>query len=122
MTPGTQAYEVVFSLAQPQDVRLLPGMSAELTISQTSVDDSVFTAVVPMTAVDKADTNGQVTVWKFDLKSGVVSPVDVTIGRVSNDGVEVLTGLNKGDFIVAAGVSQLSAGMKVKPLHWQRGV
>ncbi|WP_282110820.1 efflux RND transporter periplasmic adaptor subunit [Shewanella algicola] len=122
VTPGTQAYEVVFSLAQPQDVRLLPGMSAELTISPTTLDQSVFTAVVPVTAVDKADTNGQVTVWKFDQQSGVVSPVHVTIGRVSNEGVEVLTGLNKGDFIVAAGVSQLSAGMKVKPLHWQRGV
>jgi len=46
----------------------------------------------------------------------------VTLGRVSTDGVEVLSGLQKGDVIVAAGLSQLSAGMKVKPLRWQRGV
>jgi len=48
--------------------------------------------------------------------------VAVSLGRVSTEGIEVLSGLNPGDQIVSAGVSQLSAGMKVKPLHWQRGV
>ncbi|GGP90449.1 efflux RND transporter periplasmic adaptor subunit [Shewanella ulleungensis] len=122
VTPGTQAYEVVFSLEQPQDVQLLPGMSAELIIAQATHDQSVFTAMVPMTAVDKDDTNAKVVVWKYDPQSGVVSPVDVTLGRVSNEGVEVLTGIQKGDLIVSAGLSQLSVGMKVKPLRWQRGV
>ncbi|GGB50931.1 efflux RND transporter periplasmic adaptor subunit [Shewanella inventionis] len=122
VTPGTQAYEVVFSLEQPKDVQLLPGMSAELVIVQSANDHGAFTAIVPITAVDKDDSNGMVTVWKFDATTGEVNPVDVTIGRVSNEGVEVLTGLNKGDLIVAAGISQLATGMKVKPLRWQRGV
>ena len=72
--------------------------------------------------VDKNDENGSVFVWKYDATTGEVNPAKVTIGRVSNDGVEVLTGLEMGDLIVSAGVSQLSAGLKVKPLRWQRGV
>ncbi|WP_445776759.1 efflux RND transporter periplasmic adaptor subunit [Shewanella sp.] len=122
VTPGTQAYEVVFSLEQPQDVQLLPGMSAELVIVQSVNEQAEFTAIVPIAAIDKNDENGSVFVWKYDATTGEVNPAKVTIGRVSNDGVEVLTGLEMGDLIVSAGVSQLSAGLKVKPLRWQRGV
>ena len=61
-------------------------------------------------------------VWIYQAQSGEVKPTMVTLGRVSNQGVEILTGVNKGGLIVSAGVSQLSDGMKVKPLRWQRGV
>ena len=122
VTPGTQAYEVVFSLPQPDNVQLLPGMSAELTLATLNESPQGFTAIVPISAVDKQDQTGEVTVWRYQPDSGDINPVKVTLGRVSTDGVEVLSGLQKGDVIVAAGLSQLSAGMKVKPLRWQRGV
>ncbi|MGX9463351.1 efflux RND transporter periplasmic adaptor subunit [Shewanella sp. A14] len=122
VTPGTQAYEVVFSLPQPANVQLLPGMSAELTLATLNAPQQAFTAVVPISAVDKQDQSGDVTVWRYQPDSGDIHSVKVTLGRVSSDGVEVLTGLVKGDVIVAAGLSQLSEGMKVKPLRWQRGV
>ncbi|QDE31701.1 MULTISPECIES: efflux RND transporter periplasmic adaptor subunit [Shewanella] len=122
VTPGTQAYEVVFSLPQPKNVQLLPGMSAELTLATINESSQGFTAIVPISAVDKQDESGDVMVWRYQAESGDINPVKVTLGRVSNNGVEVLTGLEKGDVIVAAGLSQLSEGMKVKPLRWQRGV
>ncbi|MGL5026848.1 MAG: efflux RND transporter periplasmic adaptor subunit [Shewanella oncorhynchi] len=122
VTPGTQAYEVVFSLPQPQDIQLLPGMSAELTLALVKDPSALSSTVVPVTAIDKRDQDGQVQVWIYQAQSGEVKPTIVTLGRVSNQGVEILTGVNKGDLIVSAGVSQLSDGMKVKPLRWQRGV
>ena len=122
VTPGTQAYEVVFSLPQPENVQLLPGMSAELTLATLNESQQRFTTIVPISAVDKQDKNGDITVWRYQADSGDINPVKVTLGRVSNNGVEVLSGLEKGDVIVAAGLSQLSEGMKVKPLRWQRGV
>ncbi|WP_198781170.1 efflux RND transporter periplasmic adaptor subunit [Shewanella putrefaciens] len=137
VTPGTQAYEVVFSLPQPKDIQLLPGMSAELTLALvkatehskipvTAVDPitemAPITAIVPVTAIDKSDQDGKVQVWLYQAQSGEVSPVEVTLGRVTNQGIEILGGIKKGDLIVSAGVSQLSNGMKVKPLRWQRGV
>jgi RND family efflux transporter MFP subunit len=122
VTPGTQAYEVVFSLPQPDNVQLLPGMSAELTLATVKTPQQGFTAVVPISALDKQDQNGLVKVWRYQHDDNKIIPVTVTLGKVSNQGIEVLTGLKKGDSIVAAGLSQLSEGMKVKPLHWQRGV
>lgn len=121
VTPGTQAYEVVFSLPQPNNVQLLPGMSAELTLALVKAPNQI-SAIVPVTAIDKRDQDGQVQVWVYQTQSGEVVPTPVTLGRVTNQGIEILGGLNKGDLIVSAGVSQLSTGMKVKPLRWQRGV
>jgi RND family efflux transporter MFP subunit len=122
VTSGTQAYEVVFSLPQPDKVQLLPGMSAELTLATLNDSLKGFSTIVPISAVDKKDQSGYVTLWRYQPDSSEVSPVKVTLGRVSTDGVEVLSGLQKGDVIVAAGLSQLSEGLKVKPLRWQRGV
>ncbi|WP_037459351.1 efflux RND transporter periplasmic adaptor subunit [Shewanella sp. HN-41] len=122
VTPGTQAYEVVFSLPQPEDIQLLPGMSAELTLALVKTPDQTASAIVPVTAIDKRDQDGRVQVWVYQTQSGEVKPTAVTLGRVTTEGIEVLGGINKGDLIVSAGVSQLSNGMKVKPLRWQRGV
>jgi len=125
VTPGTQAYEVVFSLPQPKDIQLLPGMSAELTLALVKATEHSKTpaaAIVPVTAIDKSDQDGKVQVWLYQAQSGEVTPTEVTLGRVTNQGIEILGGIKKGDLIVSAGVSQLSNGMKVKPLRWQRGV
>lgn len=131
VTPGTQAYEVVFSLPQPKDIQLLPGMSAELTLALVKATEHSktpaaaivpFTAIVPVTAIDKSDQDGKVQIWLYQAQSGEVTPTEVTLGRVTNQGIEILGGIKKGDLIVSAGVSQLSNGMKVKPLRWQRGV
>ncbi|NMH66926.1 efflux RND transporter periplasmic adaptor subunit [Shewanella salipaludis] len=122
ITPGTQAYEVVFSLPQPDTFQLLPGMSAELTLRLGTMEAGKTAAIVPVSAIDKRDLDGLVQVWRYQADSGLVTPVPVTLGRVSTQGIEVLSGLSQGDEIVSAGVNQLRVGMKVKPLHWQRGV
>ncbi|MDG4870925.1 hypothetical protein P8631_23270, partial [Guyparkeria sp. 1SP6A2] len=70
VTPGTQAYEVVFSLPQPDNVQLLPGMSAELTLATLNESPQGFTAIVPISAVDKHDQTGEVTVWRYQPDSG----------------------------------------------------
>ncbi|QSX40349.1 efflux RND transporter periplasmic adaptor subunit [Shewanella cyperi] len=121
ITPGTQAYELVFSLPQPEAVQLLPGMSAELSLRLGDGKTQPL-AIVPVSALDKSDSDGLVQVWRYQANSGLVAPVPVTLGRVSSQGIEILAGLKPGDQIVSAGVAQLSVGMKVKPLHWQRGV
>lgn len=122
VTPGTQAYEVVFSVPQPDNIQLLPGMSAELTLALAKDKQTAFSAIVPASAIDKRDQDGRVQVWVYQTASGDISPRAVTLGHVSTGGVEVTSGLAKGDLVVSAGVSQLSDGMKVKPLRWQRGV
>jgi hypothetical protein len=40
----------------------------------------------------------------------------VRLGQVSGEGVEVQSGLARGDVIVASGVDRLVAGQKVQPV------
>ena len=120
VTPGTQAYEVVFSLAQPKDLKLLPGMTAEVTFILPSDGPDHSYPVVPLSAVENADTNGKSVVWVFS--NGQVQERKITLGKITDNGIQVTKGLKAGEQIVSAGIQYLSQGMKVKPLKWERGV
>ncbi|WP_086981164.1 efflux RND transporter periplasmic adaptor subunit [Vibrio aphrogenes] len=122
ITPGTQSYEVVFTLPQPKDLTVLPGMSAELMIDFSSAQSNHILAVLPSSAIVKRDTDGQSIVWLMDEQTGLVHSQVVSLGRVTQDGVEITQGVKAGDKVVVAGVKALSEGLKVKPLRKQRGV
>ncbi|WP_239480509.1 efflux RND transporter periplasmic adaptor subunit [Parashewanella hymeniacidonis] len=120
VTPGTQAYEVVFSLAQPKDLKLLPGMTAEVTfILPNDGPDHVY-PVVPLSAVENADANGESVAWVFS--NGQVKERTIKLGKITDDGIQIISGLTAGEQIVSAGIQHLSEDMKVKPLKWERGV
>ncbi len=121
VTPGTQSYEVVYTLPRPTQINVLPGMSAELTLD-LSLGNEQSKTVVPASAVMKRDLDGKSIVWLYQKETGNVTPTMVTLGRVTTEGVEILTGLSLGDQLVVAGVQYLSDDQQVKPLRWQRGV
>lgn len=120
VTPGTQAYEVVFSLPQPKALKLLPGMTAEVTFMLPKDSQYNVYPIVPLTAVEKADVNAESIVWVFS--NGQVEQRKVTLGKITQDGIQITSGLKAGEKIVSAGIQHLSNGMKVKPLKWERGV
>ncbi|WP_028862859.1 efflux RND transporter periplasmic adaptor subunit [Psychromonas aquimarina] len=129
VSPGTQTYAVTFSLPPPQDLNVIPGMSAELLLDMSAVYRSRLSAegldsiaVLPQSAIVKSDIDGKTNVWRFNAADNRVEAVNVTLGQVRTNGIEVLSGLNKGDQIVAVGAFAVKAGMEVKPLRWERGV
>ncbi|MFV7771551.1 efflux RND transporter periplasmic adaptor subunit [Shewanella marisflavi] len=122
VTPGTQSYEVVFTLPVPSDIKVLPGMSAQLTLDITQANEHKASAVVPASAVVKRDQDGKSIVWTYDLGTGSVSSREVSLGKVTSEGIEILDGIGLGDRVVVAGVQQLKEAQQVKPLRWQRGV
>ena len=124
VSPGTQTYEVVFSLNQLEHLNVLPGMSAELLLNMSAMNkDSAGTiAVLPQTAIFKSDEDRLTKVWRYSAETKKLESVEVTLGQVRAQGIEVLSGLDKGDQIVAVGASVLKPGMDVKPLRWERGV
>ena len=63
-----------------------------------------------------AGEGGQSTVWVFDKASGTVSSRAVTVGQMTGDKIEILAGLKDGERITVMGSSNLSEGMKVRPL------
>lgn len=129
VSKGTQTYAVTFSFKPPQGLNIISGMSAELLLdmsntyhSQINVDSANIIAVLPQSAIVKSDIDNTVNVWRFNPANNNIEPVNVTLGQVRTNGIEVLSGLNKGDQVVAVGAFALKDGMQVKALRWERGV
>ena len=125
VTPGTQSYQVWFTLPVPEDLTVYPGMGATLALDLSKIihnGNSISQYVVPVTAVMIDDASNTQEVWKYDAQTGEVNPVAVNVGHVTQSGITVLSGLNQGDQIVAAGVNRLTKGMQVKPLERERGL
>ncbi len=124
VTPGTQSYEVTLTLPVPDNLTVLPGMTATVMIDLGQVLDPELyrgSILVPVSAVGKNDADNKTVVWLFDEETGQVKPVAVTTGGITEGGIQV-SGINPGDQIVTAGLSQLYDGMFVKPLRRERGL
>lgn len=129
VSPGTQTYAVTFSFKPEDGLNVIPGMSAELLLDMSidhrrSQDNGIsdFLTILPQSAIVKADEDNQIKVWRYNQDSNRVESVIVTLGQVRTNGIEVLSGLNKGDQIVSVGANAIKSGMEVKPLRWERGV
>lgn len=122
VSSGTQSYKTAFTLTQPKDFEVLPGMSAELIIDFAANDQPFSPVVIPSTAIEVSDNSGKNIIWVFDEKTGTVNSRPVSLGNVRSNGIEVLSGLMLGDSIVATGIQHLREGMMVKPLTWERGI
>ncbi|OED41548.1 hypothetical protein ACH42_13600 [Endozoicomonas sp. (ex Bugula neritina AB1)] len=124
VTPGTQSYEVSFSLSAPEDMTIYPGMGATLFLDLLRItkQDVSATIITPLSTVLRDDASGKTYAWKYDTDLGTVSPVEVTLGPIGQSGVTIKSGLAVGDHIIAAGLNRLKAGMQVKPLLRERGL
>lgn len=123
VSPGSQTYEVVFSLTPPENLNILPGMSAELLLDMSAVNTSgqVIT-VLPLTAIVRSDDTGETNVWRYQSGNKTLESVEVILGQVRANGIEILSGLKLGDQVVAVGAAAVKSNMEVKPLRWERGV
>jgi len=110
--PDTQTFRVTFTMRQPEEFTVLPGMTAEVELDFTSLVADGASTWVPSRAV-QADTALSARVWVFDAAQMTVHAREVEIGRLSGDMIEVRSGLEGGEEIVAAGAAYLSEGMAV---------
>jgi RND family efflux transporter MFP subunit len=111
--PQTQTYEVVLGLTRPQDVNILPGMSAEVIPAADA--DGEQSISIPLAAVAAA-ADGSPQVWVFDAEAGRIAARAVTTGAVSGERIVITGGLVSGERIATAGLGQLRDGMSVRPL------
>jgi RND family efflux transporter MFP subunit len=115
--PATRTYEAKVVFVPPDDLHVLPGMTAKV-IGQVHPDVASGGGAthVPSNALG-SDPDGKAFVWRLDPATMTVSKVPVTIGDVSDSMIEVSGELAAGDEIVISGVPQLQPGMKVR--RWQ---
>jgi multidrug efflux pump subunit AcrA (membrane-fusion protein) len=113
--PQTRTYRVKLGLDAPESIDVLPGMSAEVLI-EARLDETQDAPVrLPIEAAD-ADSATSPVVWVVEPKTGTVAPRPVQLGRMVGNDIEVLDGLEVGETVVVAGVSQLREGMRVRPM------
>ena len=116
--PITRTFEVIAEMDNPDDVSILPGMTANVRVtvpggSPVTTDAAVYS--IPANAV-LADADGNPTVWKVDPSTMTVSSAMIQLGDVSGNQVRVMAGLNPGDRIATSGVHKLREGMQVTEL------
>lgn len=105
LNPETRTARVRLELPNP-GLKLKPGLYGNVTLQS----DAVRTLVVPKEAV--LDTGLRQLVF-MDRGQGRYEPASVTLGRRSQDSVEVVEGLKEGDRIVTSANFLLDAESKL---------
>lgn len=113
--PGTGTFQV--ELALPADPALRSGLIADVRFPDRGGQGRIS---IPPTALFGARAD-EGFVWVMDPRTRKVRARMVQIGRITPSGVELLSGLARGDQIVAAGVDRLTEGMLVKPVQTRAG-
>ena len=112
--PSTQTYEVTFTFNGQAGLNILPGMNATVWLQNLKAPADVSSSVtVPLASVS-TDGN-QKYVWVVHPELMTVARRDITLERSVGANLSVSSGLTSGETIVAAGVSAISEGMKVRP-------
>lgn len=94
----------------PGDVRTEIGQSARVFALQQGKRN----LAVPLPALHQKD--GKPALWVVDPDKSTVSLRPVTVGAYGESEVPVLTGLQPGEWVVAAGVHLLLEGQRIKPI------
>jgi RND family efflux transporter MFP subunit len=112
--PTTQTFSVRAAMQSPDGIRLLPGMTATVTITYRRASVLGERISVPISAVYK-HSSGEQIVWVIGTDH-ISSSRPVKTGAASGGQIEITDGLQPGDRIATAGVSFLRDGMKVRDL------
>jgi RND family efflux transporter MFP subunit len=118
--PVTRTYKATFAFENPEDVNILPGMTARVILNRppevVAADAPLGGIRIPAVA-SASDDQGNAYVWRIDPDSMRVSRVAVMLGQMSGADIQVSSGLSKGDRIAISGAAHLQEGMKVSPLR-----
>lgn len=117
----TQTFTAKFSMVNPDDATILPGMTCTLRIETAggAAEPDATGFAVPLDAVP-IDEVGQYYVWRVTPSAGEVFEVErrnVKVGPMTLERVLVTEGLAKGDRIALAGVHLLREGTRVRLLE-----
>ena len=113
----TQTFQVVLVMPAPAGIRILPGMTATVSIEFAKVPEDEGGIIVPAVAV-WADDAGHSMVWVVDTKTMAVHRRAVTTGDLTGtDSIKITAGLAPEEVIAISGVSKLQEGQVVRKLE-----
>ena len=117
----TRTYPILFSLQDPDQITVLAGMSATISLDLSEISESMENSVVLIPVEAVFDQNGKRYVWRVS-KELTLKKHPVTVSGISNNMIKISHGLNPTDRIIAAGVSHLREGQKIRVYQKERGL
>jgi RND family efflux transporter MFP subunit len=111
---ATQTFNVRVAMRTPDDMTVLPGMTAAVTVTYRRAGILGSRILVPVSSVFK-DSSGEQVAWVLG-ENQTVTRRPVKTGEVIGDRIEISDGLQPGDRIATAGLSFLRDGMRVRDL------
>lgn len=115
--PVSRTYDIVVSLEPPKDLEILPGMTATVEFERRRPESSEKPAyVVPASSV-LGGNNGESYVWVIPETSGNPKKVEVEIGAITGEGVEIISGLQGTERVATAAIHTLLEDMHVRPVR-----
>ena len=123
-TETTRTYPVTLVMDQPEGVTILPGMAGVATGYARLPDDPAESIKVPTHAV-VSDQSGKEYVWVLKPETepseeqsvtrvkAIAEKREVTVGRLTEAGILIASGLESGEWIATAGLNTLRDGQEV---------
>lgn len=109
--PITRTYSVRFRFRAPQDINVLPGMSAEIRWVDNTSESTLLT--VPVSALSST-ADGRPFVWVYSEQTQTAEQRPVETGRLADSSrIAVLSGLKEGEQIVVSGSRLIHEGQKL---------
>jgi RND family efflux transporter MFP subunit len=117
----TQTYQIVLVMDQPDDINILPGMTATVNGTFSLGNNTSTTLVIPAYAVFASDS-GDSQVWVVDMQTMTYHLRAVQTGElIGEDNIKIQGGLEPGEVVALTGVTLLQEGMKVRDLSQVEG-
>jgi RND family efflux transporter MFP subunit len=119
--PRTLTYQVTLLMTQPEDITVLPGMTANVVGTTVAGQTEAIFLVIPAAAVF-ADETGTSHVWVVNRDTMTVHNREVKAGSLTGAAdISIISGIEPGETIAITGVTQLRENMKVRDLAEQEG-
>ena len=111
----THTFKVTFSMPAPEDVIIMPGMTASVSIKFKGKSDKDKYFYIPATAVFSKE-DGTPLIWVVDKETMTIHQEQVTVETMSAADIKVTKGLKAGDMVVTSGVYSLQVGDKIRSI------
>ena len=110
----TLTYPVFVEVVNPER-EILPGMTANIYLHSENTNTSF--PIIPIHSILEDKTTGEHFVWIVDEAKQIAIRREISLGRILNDAIEILNGLNEGELVITGGMSRIRKGMKIRILQ-----
>jgi len=110
----TLTYPVFVEVVNP-DREILPGMTANIFLHASNA--STTFPIIPIHAIIEDKVTGDHFVWVVDEDKQVAFRREISLGRILNEAIEILSGLKADELVITGGMSRIRSGMKIRVLQ-----